>query len=152
MTLKTSFSPLQKVGKAALSRWKLESLTGLLGIRALQNHQEEQKKNQSAESAFVRRQLWGESAESQQAEDMHTQTILGDVTHPTPIVIQGQQSGSGLGKVLAGLAIGALIPAAGVGGYMINQLLTPKPESPVVEPVENETVDLGLLRLEDLTE
>lgn len=119
----------------------------------IQDHQEEQKKNQSAESAFVRRQLWGESAESQQAEDMANQTILGDVTHPTPIVIAGQQSGSGLGKVLAGLAIGALIPAAGAGGYLASQLLTPKTQLPAAQqPVETETVDLGLLRLEDLTE
>ena len=140
-----------KVGKAALSRWKLETLTGLLGAKALQDHQAESQKNMQAENQRIRKGLWGYD-EPATSDDMHTQTILGDVTHPTPIVIAGQQSGSGLGKVLAGLAIGSLIPAAGVGGYMINQLLIPKPESPVVEPVENETVDLGLLRLEDLTE
>lgn len=148
----SSQSPIQKVVNYLNRKGKLELWSGVLANRMIQDHQEEQKKNQSAESAFVRRQLWGESAESQQAEDMANQTILGDVTHPTPIVIAGQQSGSGLGKVLAGLAIGTLIPAAGVGGYLVNQLLTPKPESQAVEPVESETVNLGLLRLEDLTE
>ena len=122
-----------------------------MGIKALQDHQAETHKNMQAENQRIRKGLWGYD-EPATSEDMHTQTILGDVTHPTPIVIAGQQSGSGLGKVLAGLAIGSLIPAAGVGGYMINQLLTPKAQSPVVEPVENETLDLGLLRLEDLAE
>lgn len=152
-TTESSQSPIQKVVNYLNRKGKLELWSGVLANRMIQDHQEEQKKNQSAESAFVRRQLWGESAESQQAEDMANQTILGDVTHPTPIVIAGQQSGSGIGKVLAGLAIGALIPAAGAGGYLASQLLTPKTQPPAAQqPVETETVDLGLLRLEDLTE
>lgn len=149
-TTESSQSPIQKVVNYLNRKGKLELWSGVLANRMIQDHQEEQKKNQSAESAFVRRQLWGESAESQQAEDMANQTILGDVTHPTPIVIAGHQSGSGLGKVLAGLAIGTLIPAAGVGGYLASQLLAPKPEATEVKPVEGETVNLGLLRLEDL--
>lgn len=120
----------------------------------IQDHHSEQKKNQAAESAFVRRQVWGESVESQQAEDMANQTILGDVTHPTPIVIQGQQS-SGLGKVLAGAAIGAAllgIPAAGAVGYLASQYLQNTSVVPPTDSIETETIDLGLLRLEDLEE
>ena len=140
-----------RVGKAALSRWKLESLTGLLGIRALQNHQSETQKNMQAENQRIRKELWG--YDEPPSSDEMNQTILGDVNHPAPIVIAGQQSGSGVGKVLAGLAIGALIPAAGVGGYLASQMLTPKTQPPAAQqPVETETVDLGLLRLEDLTE
>ena len=114
----------------------------------IQDHRNEQRKNQAAEGAFVRRQVWGEKPDDPSEDEMQNQTILGDVTHPTPIVINGQQS-SGIGKVLAGLAIGALIPAAGLGGYLLNQQATKPAES---TPVETETVDLGLLRIEDLTE
>jgi hypothetical protein len=144
-------SPIvNRVAKAALSRWKLESLTGLLGIRALQDHQSETQKNLQAENQRIRKELWGYN-EPAMSDDMHTQTILGDVNHPAPIVIAGQQSGSGIGKVLAGLALGAMVPAAGVAGYMLSQQQTPKPEPPAAQqPVETETVDLGLLRLEDL--
>jgi predicted phage tail protein len=149
-TLSETSPILNKAAKAALSRWKLESLTGLLGIKALQDHQSETQKNMQAENQRIRKELWGYN-EPAMSDDMHTQTILGDVNHPAPIVIAGQQSGSGVGKVLAGLAIGTLIPAAGVGGYLASQLLTPKAQPPAAQqPVETETVDLGLLRLEDL--
>jgi len=138
-----------KVGKAALSRWKLEALTGLLGIRALQHHQSETEKNVQAENQRVRKELWG--YDEPPASDEMNQTILGDVTHPTPIVINGQQS-SGVGKLLAGAAIGAAmlgIPAAGAIGYFASQM-TAKPTEAPVEPVESETVNLGLLRIGDL--
>jgi len=133
--------------KSAVSRWKLEALTGLLGIKALQTHQAESQKNMQAENQRIRKELWG--YDEPPVSDEMNQTILGDVTHPTPIVINGQQS-SGIGKVLAGLAIGALIPAAGLGGYLLNQSQPQKPAEST--PIETETVDLGLLRLEDLNE
>jgi hypothetical protein len=148
-TTPSNLSPMQKVVNYLNRKGKLELWSGVIANQMIQDHQAEQKKNQAAEGAFVRRQIWGESPESQQAEDMANQTILGDVTHPTPIVINGQQS-SGFGRVLAGLAIGALIPAAGIGGYLLNRQ-TPQP-SVESTPVETETVNLGLLRLEDLTE
>ena len=100
-----------------------------------------------AENQRIRKELWG--YDEPPVSDEMNQTILGDVTHPTPIVINGQQS-SGIGKVLAGLAIGALIPAAGLGGYLLNQSQPQKPAEST--PIETETVDLGLLRLEDLNE
>ena len=152
MTSPTLFET-SRVGKAALSRWKLESLTGLLGIRALQNHQSETEKNMQAENQRIRKELWGYDSPAA-SEDMANQTILGDVTHPTPIVIQGQQS-SGLGKVLAGAAIGAAllgIPAAGAVGYLASQYLQNPSVVPPTDSIETETIDLGLLRLEDLEE
>lgn len=142
---------LNKVAKAGLSRWKLETLTGLLGIRSLQNHQAETEKNVAAENRHVRKSVWGDDGTNSESEDMHSQTILGDVTHPTPIVIQGQQS-SGIGKVLAGAALGAAMigmPLAGVGGYLAMQHLQ-KPAPEIQPPTESETVNLGLLRVEDL--
>lgn len=154
----SSEQPLKKLGKAALSRWKLETLTGLLGIRSLQNHQAETERNVAAENASVRKSLWGEppGTKAAEGEDMHTQTILGDVTHPTPIVINGQQSSAGgVAKVLAGLAIGSLIPTAGIGGFALSKLLqatTRIAESPAAEPKQftDDSLDIGLLRFEDL--
>ena len=78
---------------------------------------------------------------------MNSQTILGDVTHPTPIIINGQQS-SGALKTLAIIAAGALIPGAGIAGYFASQLL--KPTTTETTAPEDQTLDLGLLRFEDL--
>jgi hypothetical protein len=140
----------QKVLKAGLNRWKLESLTGLFGIQAMQKHQQETERNMEAENRHVRKSLWGYD-EPPKEEDMHTQTILGDVTHPTPIVIsQPQQQSSGLGKVLAGAAIAAGllgIPAAGVAGYLLSKSMD-KPGAN--QPTEDNTVDIGLRRIGDL--
>jgi len=102
-----------------------------------------------AENQRIRKDLWGYQ-EPQEGEDVNSQTILGDVTHPTPIIINGQQS-SGIGKVLAGAALGATllgIPAAGAGAYFASQLLKPTPKQTIAP--EDQTLDLGLLRFEDL--
>lgn len=78
----------------------------------------------------------------------------GDVHLTAPQVSppqQEQKQSSGLGKVLAGAAIGAAllgVPAAGVGGFMLNRMLQTKP---VASPVsEDQSLDLGLLQFEDL--
>jgi len=149
MTSTTSFetSPIvDQVRKSALSRWKLETLTGLMGIKALQSHQAETEKNVQAENQRIRKDLWGYQ-EPKEGEDVNSQTILGDVTHPTPIIINGQQS-SGALKTLAILAAGALIPGAGIAGYFASQLL--KPTTTETTAPEDQTLDLGLLRFEDL--
>ena len=140
-------SPIvDQVRKSALSRWKLETLTGLMGIKALQSHQAETEKNVQAENQRIRKDLWGYQ-EPKEGEDVNSQTILGDVTHPTPIIINGQQS-SGALKTLAILAAGALIPGAGIAGYFASQLL--KPTTTETTAPEDQTLDLGLLRFEDL--
>jgi len=135
--------------KAAVSRWKLEALTGLLGVKALQAHQAETQKNIQAENQRIRKDLWGYQ-EPQEGEDVNSQTILGDVTHPTPIIINGQQpsQSGGVLKTLAILAAGALIPGAGIAGYLASQLL--KPTTTETTAPEDQTLDLGLLRFEDL--
>jgi hypothetical protein len=136
--------------KAAVSRWKLEALTGLLGVKALQAHQAESQKNMQAENQRIRKDLWGYQ-EPQEGEDVNSQTILGDVTHPTPIIINGQQpaQSGGVLKTLAILAAGALIPGAGIGGYLASQWMNQKP---VATETEDKSLDLGLLRFEDLKE
>jgi hypothetical protein len=67
-----------------------------------------------------------------------------------------QPQSSGLGKVLAGAALGASllgVPGAGVAGYLLSQINQRKPveAAPVVPPSSPaETVDLGLKKIEDL--
>ena len=146
-TASSETSPIvNRVMKSAVSRWKLEALTGLLGVKALQAHQAESQKNMQAENQRIRKDLWGYQ-EPKEGEDVNSQTILGDVTHPTPIIINGQQS-SGALKTLAILAAGALIPGAGIAGYFASQLL--KPTTTETTAPEDQTLDLGLLRFEDL--
>ena len=117
-----------------------------MGIKALQSHQAETEKNVQAENQRIRKDLWGYQ-EPKEGEDVNSQTILGDVTHPTPIIINGQQS-SGALKTLAIIAAGALIPGAGIAGYLASQLL--KPTTTETTAPEDQTLDLGLLRFEDL--
>lgn len=141
---------IEKAQKAGLARWKLESLTGLIGIRSLQAHNRMSQLNQEAENRAVRQRLWCNDGGASESEDMG-HTILGDVTNPTPIVIAGHQ-GSGLGKVLAGAALGAAllgIPGAGVAGYLLNKAIT-KPEPQTTEPTEDTTIGLGLRKFEEL--
>jgi hypothetical protein len=143
----TTESPIQKVVNYLNRKGKLELWSGVMANQMIQDHRNEQRKNQAAESAFVRQQVWGEKPGQSIEDDMGT-TILGDVTNPTPIVInsQPQQSGGAL-KTLAILAAGALIPGAGIGGYLASQWLNQKT---VAKETEDESLDLGLLKFEDL--
>lgn len=148
-TTETS-SPLQKVVNYLNRKGKLELWSGVMANQMIQDHRNEQRKNQAAESAFVRQQVWGEKPGQSVEDDMGT-TILGDVTNPTPIVInsQPQQQSGGVLKTLAILAAGALIPGAGIGGYLASQWLNQKP---VATETEDKSLDLGLLKFEDLKE
>ena len=81
-------------------------------------------------------------------------TILGDY-HPPQVVVAGGQQGSGIGKVLAGAALGASllgVPGAGIAGYLFSQMQSQKPATVTTSPATNEgeTVDLGLKKIEDL--
>jgi len=149
----TESSPVQKVVRYLDGKGKLEQWSGMMANQMLNNHRKEQQQNQAAESAFVRRQIWGETASAKTEDDMGDNIILGDNIHPTPIVFaptqqpSQQQSGSLL-KTMAILAAGALIPGAGIGGYLASQMLS-KPTTETTAP-EDQTLDLGLLRFEDL--
>ena len=75
--------------------------------------------------------------------------VLGDVQHPAPIVIAGQQSGgSDFVKGLAIAALGAAIPGAGLAGYFISNALT-KPDTPVIQPIDQNDFSVGLGKIED---
>ncbi len=137
--------------KAALSRWKLETLTALLSYRAANHHQKEREKNIEAENKRVRKELWGDCGGEQDSGDDMGNTILGDY-HPPQVIVAGGQQSSGLGKVLAGAALGASlfgIPGAGVAGYFLSQMNQPKANATAAQ-ADGETVDLGLKKIEDL--
>lgn len=108
---------------------------------------EEQRKNQEAESSKVRKQLWDWEEPVKSDEEMR-QTILGDVTHPAPIIMQQPpQPQSQLPSLLAGFGIAA---ASGLAGYYLSNKDNTAPVQPVA-PVEfqDETISVGLGRIED---
>lgn len=148
MTEEERQSALGKVASYLQKKGRLELWSGVLAMRGLQDFQDEQKKNQAAEGSYVRRTIWGSQEKSPTFEDhdMPGHTILGDVIQPTPY----QPQSSGIGKLLAGAALGASligVPGAGVAGYFLNQYLN-RPQTQ--QSQSDETVNLGLTRFEDL--
>ena len=106
-------------------------------------------KNIQAESAAARRKMWGSEETNSEAEDMGT-TILGDVTHPTPIIInQSAPQKSMALPLVAGMIASGLMGggAAGLATYMMSR----QPQSQQQE-FEDETVTIGLGRIDDYKE
>jgi len=107
----------------------------------------ETQKNQEAESAYVRKNLWGVGESKQEEDDMGT-TILGDITHPAPIVItQPQQPQNSLLPIalaaMAAIGIPATLGVGALAGYM----LTKQP----AQTFQDETVSIGLGKIEYYT-
>ena len=131
-------------------RGKLEILTGMLGYKALEARQKQVQAFNAASTRAVARKMLGEELKAE-GDDVGN-TILGDVTHPTPVVIAGQQS-SGIGPLLAA-GLGMLGPAGAIGGYFLNQMLDQKPiptAAPQVQQIQNtENLGMRLLRESDL--
>jgi len=153
-TLSETFS--DRVKRAALGRWKLETWTKMLGVRGLERAQKMSERNQEAENRKVRQQLWGNDGGSGEGDEMGGNTYLGDVTTPAPIVVASGSSGNNLGPLLAA-ALGMLGPLGGVVGYFANQALTQRPQSAIVQPpaqqtttINQEDLTVRLLRPEDL--
>jgi hypothetical protein len=90
---------------------KINNLAGLTAVQSLQANSKQQLANQEAENRWARKNLWGSDLKAED-DDMGT-TILGDITHPAPVVIQPPQSNIGTILGLVGT-----IAAAGMGGYM----------------------------------
>lgn len=135
------------------NRGKIQNLFALAEAENWQAMHEEQRKNQAAESAAVRKAAFGsdEQDAASEGEEMR-QTILGDVTNPTPIVV-APGGGDSFGKTLLPLALGASlmgVPAAGViGAFLANRQGQPQ-QTEVVQQPPQESMSIGLGKIEDL--
>jgi hypothetical protein len=131
-------SSLQDIG---LKRGKMELLTSLMGYRSLQAHSERQRKNLEAEDLAGRTALgWGsDPATSDDGVDMGD-TILGDVNHPAPVAVP---QAIGILAPLTMALLGASIPGAAIGGYLLNRHLNSEIPVPAVSS-EDESVRLSL--------
>lgn len=124
---------VDRAKRAGLSRWKLETLTGMIGIHSLVNHKRMSEANQEAENRWARKNVWGQ--EMAASDDEMGDIILGDNIHPAPVIVQG--GGNDIIKMLAVAGMAAGIPLAGIAGYLLSQ----KPDPPAaVEPV-NTTIE-----------
>ena len=130
----------------------LTTLARQTAIESLEQSQQEQAKNQQAEGAFVRRTLWGAEDEKQPEEsDQMRQTIVGDVTNPTPVVIAPQQQSSNLGTIaaiVAAMATGGILGSQYLGKQAL-ELVQPQQQQQQPVTFEDSTVSVGLGKLED---
>lgn len=112
---------------------RLKQWGGLLGLQSLQRAEQELAANREAESAHVRRTMWGESAPAvgNVSEEPMGDTTLGDKTVTTHTHHYHQQSGGGVLKGLVGaglLASGIGLP---IGAWMIADAIRDKPPAAV---------------------
>ena len=92
----------------------------------------------------MRKNVWGSDAKAGE-DDMGT-TILGDITHPAPIIMPPTPQ-SNIGTILG---IIGTIAAAGMGGYMFANSGTQPPAVEQQPPTfDDSTIQIGLGRLED---
>ena len=116
-------------------------------VEDMHSQWDEQQKNREAESAAVRRSAWGSNGETMASDDEMRQTILGDVTHPTPVVIAPQQQSTTLQTAVLAAALTA---AAGMGGYMLAGKDKAEPVTPSPDvSFDDSSVTIGLGKIED---
>ena len=125
---------------------KLIQWARLGSVEDMQAQWEEQQNNREAESAAVREKAWGVgSGGTMASDDEMRQTILGDVTHPTPVVIAPQSN-----TLQTALLAAALTAAAGIGGYMLAGKNKPEPVTPNPDvSFDDSSVTIGLGKIED---
>lgn len=127
-------------------RAKIQQLAELTAVQDMAAVAAENQRNREAESAYVRKNLWGDQSKAE-ADDMGT-TILGDVTHPTPIVINQQPQGSSALPIIAGMLASGLLGGgvAGTAAYMLLKQPAPVQQQ---QTFEDETLTIGLGRIEN---
>lgn len=113
-------------------------------MQNLQAASMEQQKNREAESDWVRTHYWGAES-TEDAEDMGD-TILGDVTHPTPIVMP---QASSQWPLAIGLALASLFPTIVAGAFAV--YLMTKDDAPAIQQpgFDDSSVSIGLGKIED---
>jgi hypothetical protein len=120
---------------------RLGQLISLEAFGWLQDSQKRQSENEEAENKWARKTLWGQDSDVS-TDDMR-QTILGDVTNPTPVVItQPHPQNTWLAPLLAALA-------AGGGGYYLATKDNPQPTNTTTVVESGDRVEVGLGKLED---
>lgn len=149
----------QKVKRAALARWKIETLTGLLGVESLEKQAAMSHANQEAENRWAREKVWGRSTDTNPigpkdtgdatGDDMRGH-ILGDVNHtyPAPVVYPPQPVSQSNALPLVATALAAMgIPGAAMLGYVLANKPAAAPASN--GPQQYEQIELGLGRIQD---
>jgi hypothetical protein len=130
---------------------KIQQLGALTAVQDLRAKAAENQRNSEAESAHVRRSVWDEDVEKSTESDDMGHTILGDVTHPAPIVItQPSQPQSNLLPIALAALAGLAIPTALAGGALAAYMLTKQPTTQQQpQTYQDETVSIGLGRIDD---
>lgn len=126
---------------------RLKQWATLTGLNWLNQSQQRQAANEEAENRWWRKTVSGDDMKADAADDMGT-TILGDITHPAPIIMPQQQPQQ---NPLVSMLLGAAMTAGGggIGYYLANQNKTPEQQqSPPAEFVD-ETISVGLGKIED---
>lgn len=141
-------TPAQKTVKYLDRLARLNLWTGILGLQHLKWNQGQHRKNREAEESHARKVAWGwkggDQGQAEEDEDMG-HTILGDVTNPTPLVVQPKQASQW--PLALGMAAATLFPTAGaLYAYMMSR----QPTTEVNKPsFDDASVKIGLGRIED---
>lgn len=156
MSEESSTNLLEKVRKAGLNRWRLETWAKTIGIQGLQAGQQESERNQRAENRAVRQKMWGNDGEESEG-DVGGHTYLGDVQYPAPIIMQQPAPAPQKSSILGPLLLGALAATGPVGaGAALLMSQMQKAPAPAVQPagsvVNNNTREELELRILDPSE
>ena len=148
----------KRIAKLLEYRQQLEVLSGVQGLNHMEVINRSTRKSiQREDLAAAKAMGWPELSESCGADD-EMQAHFGDKNSHYHYPQQPQKKG--LSPLVAGLiGAGTLLTgggAVGLGAWVISKLMEDKP-NPIVDPIEgitleDETVGLRLLRLEDLKE
>jgi hypothetical protein len=126
---------------------RLELMSGILGMRHIEDEQRSHRKNREAEEQHVRKHVWGydDSESAEESEDVG-HTIVGDIQQTPPVVVTNSNPSAILvGALLAASAIG--VPAAALIGYSLAKE-DPPPQRQSAE-FDDTASQLKLGRIED---
>ena len=125
-------------------RGKIQALGELTAVQAMQATAKENQRNSEAESSYVRRHVWDE--QESEVDDTMGNTVLGDITHPSPVVYPPTPP-SQL-PLAAALVLSTLIPTSALTAWYLSTR-TPAPAPPANVGTTDETLQIGLGRIED---
>lgn len=126
---------------------RLKLWSGVLGIRSLEQAASEQSRNREAESAYVRRAVWGDNGKPTEGGDVND-TVLGDMTtthihHAPPSSLGKMLLGAGLIATGIGIPAGAWMIASGAKDAIVKPSDPPEVSVPAEKPSERPAVTIG---------